>query len=1172
MTGRRGPPGTLRPVAWPGRRAAVALCAAGVAIVSGCGEPASLPDPSSEAYRRAVTTFHVGLAAAQVGLEREAEERWLETVSAAPGEPAAWADLAVLALRRNEPDLAIERMERAVRLAPESPAVRYAAGVAAVAIGRWDAAREHLAAAVEADPDRLPALFALAELAERGGREEGVAEAGRWLDRILEVEPASLAARLERARVAAKQGDEAALRAHLERLGDGTASWPTEARERLAALEAATDGPPERIAPEVAMLANVLKRAPEYRESLRALEPEGSAAGVLLERFVRLPAPGATPAAPDTALAFEARPIEFDRPAATEPVVARAFAFDGEAPPTPVAATADRVRLPGGRVVPFPGGGEPAAPSPHALLAADLDNDYRMELVLAGAGGTRILAGSSGAGFEDVTRERGVPPAAASGRYSGVWAVDLDLEGDLDLVLGSVDGPPVVLINGAEGALRAAEYPFEAVGLRDLAWADLDGDGDPDLALLDGEGRTRIWINRGAGRYDAWSPPAPLRPALALEVVELDGDGALDLVALGDGFRIARLPTPADPRGSALVEPKGPPPPSETRPPTSSARLVAADLDNNGCVDLVASIDDESAAYLCDREGWGADRRPGAVPALDVDGFVTDVADLDGDGRIDLVGTVAGRPTAFQNRGRAEHGWLRLRPRAAERAGDQRVNAFGLAGEVEVRAGLHYQKLPVDAPVVHVGLGERDAADLARIAWPNGLVQVEFGVGASESVAIEQRLMGSCPWLFAFDGEGMAFVTDVLWRSPLGMRSGAGGTLPVPATEDRVLLAGERLAARDGVYELRITSELWETFYFDHVALIAVDHPAGTSVHVDERFAFPPPDLEVRASEPPRPVARAVDDRGREVTDRVRAVDGRHVGVAEPGAWQGVTRDHFVEIDLGPDAIGRKHLRLVATGWVRPMDSAARIAVAQGAGPEPRSLALEIPDGRGGWRVARADLGFPAGKSKTIVLDLEDLWGPEERPRLRLRTNLEIYWDALAWTVARPEDEIRRSPVPLAGSELVHRGFSRTATASPTSPEEPVYAPIAGTAPRWRDLEGYYTRFGEVTELLAGVDDRYVIMNAGDEIRLRFRVPPPPPDGWTRDYVVVTDGWGKNGDYGTALREGVLPLPSHARPAYDGPAVPLEEDPVYRRHAGDWSRYHTRYVTAAPFGRALVPE
>lgn len=1143
--------------------------------LAACGGSADLPDPGSEAHRRAVTTFHVALAWARVGLEREAEERWMETVAAAPGEPAAWADLAVLALRRNEPDLAAERMERAVALAPGSPEVLYAAGVLAVADGRWEAGRDHLRAAVEADPGHLPALFALAELAERSGREGGTEDARAWLERILRIAPGNLAARLEAARVAAKLGDGPALREALDALADEAGGWPPEARDRLAGLEAAAPEEPGRTAPDVAMLANVLQRAPEYRESLRALKPEGGAAGVLVDRLVRLSAPSAAPAAPDAALGFAAEPIGLvgsGDPASGDraPAAVRAFAFDGGSPPIPVVATASGIAWPG---APFPAGADGTPPTGRGVLVADLDNDYRMELILAGAGGLAILSGDPAGGFEDVTRGRGVPAAIASGRWTGAWAVDLDLEGDLDLVLAPEAGPPVVLIAGPDGTLSPAEAPFEADGLRDLAWADLDGDGDPDLALLDAEGRTGIWTNRGAGRYDRWDPPAPGPRGLALAVAELDGDAALDLLALGSGLRIDRLPTPRNPRPAAgpvaPADPQGPRPSTPTTP-TPRARLAVADLDNNGCVDLVASIDGRSRAHLCGKGRWGAP--PAGGPVVEIEGAVSDVADLDGDGRVDLVGTAAGRPVTWTNRGEAGHGWIRLAPRAAERAGDQRVNAFGLGGELEVRAGLLYQKLPVGSPSVHVGLGDRGAADLARLVWPNGLVQAEFGIDAGGSMAIEQRLMGSCPWLFAFDGERMAFVTDVLWRSPLGMRSGGGSTLPVPATEDRVLLAGDRLAAREGHFDLRITSELWETFYFDQVGLIAVDHPADVAVYVDERFAFPPPDLSVRAGDPPRPVARAVDDRGREVTDRLRHADGRHVGVAGPGAWQGVTRDHFVEVELGAAAAGEEGLRLVATGWVRPMDGAARIALAQGAGPEPRSLSLEVPDGRGGWRTARADLGFPAGKAKTIVLDLDGLWPSGEPPRLRLRTNLEMYWDRIAWTVARPGARVRTRDVPLEGAELVHRGFSITATASPTSPEEPTYAPISGTAPRWRDLEGYYTRFGDVTGLVAGVDDRYVIMNAGDEIRLRFRALDPPPDGWVRDFVVVTDGWGKNGDYATALREGVLPLPSHDRPDYPGPAAPLEEDPVYRRHATDWERYHTRYVTPAAFDRALVVE
>ena len=83
----------------------------------------------------------------------------------------------------------------------------------------------------------------------------------------------------------------------------------------------------------------------------------------------------------------------------------------------------------------------------------------------------------------------------------------------------------------------------------------------------------------------------------------------------------------------------------------------------------------------------------------------------------------------------------------------------------------------------------------------------------------------------------MRFVTDFLWRSPLGLRINAQDTAGVTQTEDWVKIRGDQLAPSNGVYDVRITAELWETHFIDHVSLMVVDHPAGTEVFVDERFA-----------------------------------------------------------------------------------------------------------------------------------------------------------------------------------------------------------------------------------------------------------------------------------------------------------------------------------------------
>jgi hypothetical protein len=49
----------------------------------------------------------------------------------------------------------------------------------------------------------------------------------------------------------------------------------------------------------------------------------------------------------------------------------------------------------------------------------------------------------------------------------------------------------------------------------------------------------------------------------------------------------------------------------------------------------------------------------------------------------------------------------------------------------------------------------------------------------------------------------------------------------------------------------------------------------------------------------------------------------------------------------------------------------------------------------------------------------------------------------------------------------------------------------------------------------------------------------------------------------------VLPLPSHESARYDRAPSRLEDDPVYRRHPGDFREYHTRWVDGSRVRDAL---
>jgi hypothetical protein len=191
---------------------------------------------------------------------------------------------------------------------------------------------------------------------------------------------------------------------------------------------------------------------------------------------------------------------------------------------------------------------------------------------------------------------------------------------------------------------------------------------------------------------------------------------------------------------------------------------------------------------------------------------------------------------------------------------------------------------------------------------------------------------------------------------------------------------------------------------------------------------------------------------------------------------------------------------------------------------------------------------------------------------VRLRTNLEIYWDSIEWAQGLPETPLKITRLAPSVANLHYRGFSIIHQANPSSPEIPDYDDLSGIRHPWRDLEGYYTRYGDVRELLAKVDDRYVIMNAGDEMSFRFPELPAPPAGWVRDYVIAGDGWIKDGDYNSMYSRTVLPLPHHSRTVYDTPPVKLEDEWAYRHHSQDWNTYQTRYVTPEGFDDALRSE
>ena len=1119
--------------------------------LSACRPGANLPAKSSPQYNELVRTFYIGLAALQVGHDVQADAKLAQFTQLAPAEPAGWANWGLLALRQRNYETASERLQRARAEAPDNSQIFYLLGLLESSRGNTPEAITALRRSVELDQGNLIAIYKLAEEVERQGDEQSAQEFQNLIQKILAAQPENIAALIELSRAAAKRRDAETFRGTFREILVHSISWPQEIQDRVTAVnKAASSGDMSAAATQITFLKNMLLQLPEYRQSLAAIKPPPGEEAVPFTHFLRLESPEFKSAAPDTQIEFTAEPLK----ATTNVDWVGAIALSSEGAPVIVMLTPDQVRLANGANLPFPSKSDTPPPT-HPILPVDFNYDFKTDLVLAGGGGVRLFKQENPTTFVDVTAATKLPPDIVNASYSGAWAADIEADGDLDIVLGSHLLKPRVLRNNGDDTFQAMDFFSGISGTVDFAWGDLDADGDPDAALIASSGKLHIFSNERQGQFTERSLPANLPIVRTINLADLNDDGVLDLVIVLDD-RIVRL---SDKDHGSSWEQED----VWRLSWTDRNKLLVADVDNNGALDLL----------LGPAIGLRGEKTVISPVKNSSPQRTSDVADVNGDGKLDLLGlNQDGQPIQAINRGSKNYHWQVVRPRATQATGDQRINSFGIGGELEIRSGLLVQKQPIDAPQLHFGLGEQTGADVIRVIWPNGSVNAEFEVKADQEILTEQRLKGSCPFLFAYNGKQMAFVKDAVpWSSAIGLRINTLGTARVEATEEWYKIGRDQLVPRDGYYDLRITAELWETYYYDHLSLMVVDHPEGSEIFVDERFVIPPAKLAVTTVSTPRKIAKATDDQGQDVTTVVNTLDGNYLDTFGRGRYQGVTRDHYVEVDLGDDAPATGPLWLIANGWMHPTDSSINVAISQGEQEKAKPLSLEIPDGRGGWKVVRPNMGFPAGRKKICLFDLTDVFKSGMPRRLRLRTNLEIYWDSLEWAEGLPSSELRITRLNPDTADLHHRGYSVINQANDSSPQIPDYNRLSGSKQVWRDLIGYYTRFGDVRELLMRADDRYVIMNAGDEMSFRFAAPAAPPAGWVRDYVIVGDGWIKDGDYNSTFSKTVLPLPYHAKNQYITPPGRLEDEWVYRQYPEDWQNYHTRYVTADVFQNAMRP-
>lgn len=1095
--------------------------------------------------------FYIGVSSLDVEENERAVRLFTELSKKLAQEPAVWANLGIARLRLGDLTGAASALETAAKLAPTNTQITELQAITDERGGQFPRAIERLRGLKEPS---VAVLYRLADLLGKTGRDADPREQLAVYDRIRERLPENLAAAFGRARLLARVENKALLVEALQGFDTYRSNWSPEIIQQLDAAKAAADaGNFRTAATHLTFLQNLNLATPAYQTALAALGAAPGSVGEPMRQPLRYQQPPAVPASADDGLQFTI---------STNSAKAHlhlALALGAKPEATLVSLSADKLHISGQPEISV--SGISATPARSVLCAADFNGDFLQDLALATRVGLKIWLQNQDGQLVAFTPAENVRAAFAA-PSRGVWTLDYEADGDLDLLVSREGAAPIILRNGGDSTFTAVDALAAFPEIADACWSDFDGDGDGDLALMDSTGRILISWNHRAGLFSTPEAITELKAA-ALTYGDPLNIGEMDIVVLEQNGGIHILGFDREKKAWSARELARWSAPLNLS--TARTSLNLADLDNNGVADLIASTVKATAIWL--NQGQGKFQSLSNSPSI----FVTSIADLNADGLLDLVGLAETNVATAQTRGTKNYHWQFIQTRTLSTVADGRLNSFGVGGRIEIRAGQLLAAAPIVSTRTHFGLGQQSQAEVARIVWPNGVAQVEFDLQANKEVTAVQRLKGSCPWVFTRKDGAFHFVKDFIWRSPLGMRINSQDTAGVGQTEDWILIPGKFLGAENGAYEIRVTAELWETHFFDHISLMVVDHPESTAAFIDERFVpTKQPKLEVLSASHAPPFAKVQNQAGRDASGAVASADNTYADDFPLGQFQGIAQDHWLEFELPSDAPTTQSLALIATGWIYPTDSSLNVAISQGDHPAPRGLMLEKFDAKLGWQPASGDLGFPAGKNKTVVIPLPTDASSDSPRRFRLRTNLEIYWDQLGWATLLPETETKVAKVKTLQADLRHRGFSKVATPSRRRPDLPDYNQLLGPGPIWRDLEGYYTRYGDVRELLQQVDDRYVIMNAGDEFVLRFAAPPAPPAGWTRDFVLVGDGWVKDGDFNTAHSTTVHPLPSHASSEYGGPPQTLNDDPVFQKNIADWELFHTRYVTPHAFERGLL--
>jgi hypothetical protein len=236
-------------------------------------------------------------------------------------------------------------------------------------------------------------------------------------------------------------------------------------------------------------------------------------------------------------------------------------------------------------------------------------------------------------------------------RPTKLRSADFDLDGDDDLVLlaardlALIRSSVTFLQSAGDGSFTVAvnhplSSPPNTITGDELMVAQLNGDALPDVIarnVFTAPASIAVFLNSGAVNFPAPAYPATGIDPRSIDVGDLNGDAISDLVLVGDGVLLTYPGDGLGGFGTGLA-------PFAMDPEWFLLAVRLGDVDGDNDLDLVAM--DSARLLVSLNEGTGGFAAP-VTRVITYEDNGVEVADVNGDGWLDVVSVVVGQDGGF---------------------------------------------------------------------------------------------------------------------------------------------------------------------------------------------------------------------------------------------------------------------------------------------------------------------------------------------------------------------------------------------------------------------------------------------------------------------------------------------------------------------------------------------